>query len=60
MLNNIQTENKMITYEGCITKINFFLLFAVLDNFLLALMAYVMAFVATCHPMHYSHEPTAL
>ncbi|NP_001378318.1 olfactory receptor family 7 subfamily A member 17 [Equus caballus] len=53
MLHNIHIQSKVITYEGCITQINFFLLFAGLDNFLLAVMAYD-RFVAICHPLHYT------
>ncbi|KAM6168012.1 olfactory receptor 7A10-like [Erethizon dorsatum] len=53
MLVNIQTQSKVITYKGCITQIYFFVLFAVLDNFLLAVMAYD-RFVAICHPLHYT------
>ncbi|XP_070273112.1 olfactory receptor-like protein OLF4 [Myotis yumanensis] len=49
---NIQTQSRVITYEGCITQIHFFLLFAGLDNFLLTVMAYD-RFVAICHPLHY-------
>uniref|UniRef100_A0A8C3W6I6 Olfactory receptor n=1 Tax=Catagonus wagneri TaxID=51154 RepID=A0A8C3W6I6_9CETA len=49
---NIQTQSKVITYEGCITQIYFFLLSAVLDIFLLTAMAYD-RFVAICHPLHY-------
>ncbi|XP_023619727.1 putative olfactory receptor 7A2 [Myotis lucifugus] len=52
MLWNIQTQSKVITYEGCITQIYFFILFAVLDNFILTVMAYD-RFVAICHPLHY-------
>ncbi|XP_008709401.1 olfactory receptor-like protein OLF4 [Ursus maritimus] len=52
MLMNIQTESKVITYAGCITQIYFFIVFAVLDVFLLAVMAYD-HFVAICHPLHY-------
>ncbi|XP_049644212.1 olfactory receptor 7A10-like [Suncus etruscus] len=52
MLVNIQTRSKAITYEGCITQMFFFLLFAGLDNFLLSVMAYD-RFVAICHPLHY-------
>ncbi|XP_075393564.1 olfactory receptor 7A10-like [Tenrec ecaudatus] len=52
MLMNIQGQNKVITYEDCITQMFFFLLFAVLDNFLLTVMAYD-RFVAICHPLHY-------
>ncbi|XP_019519683.1 PREDICTED: olfactory receptor 7A10-like [Hipposideros armiger] len=53
MLVNIQTQSKVITYEGCITQMYFFLLFGVLDNFLLTVMAYD-RFVAICHPLHYT------
>ncbi|XP_045660149.1 olfactory receptor-like protein OLF4 [Ursus americanus] len=49
---NTQTQSKVITYDGCITQIFFFLLFAGLDDFLLAVMAYDL-FVAICHPLHY-------
>ena len=52
MLWNIQTQSKVITYEGCITQIYFFLLSAVLDIFLLTVMAYD-RFVAICHPLRY-------
>ncbi|XP_023572658.1 olfactory receptor 7A10-like [Octodon degus] len=52
MLVNIQTQSKVITYTDCITQIYFFLLFAELDNFLLAVMAYD-RFVAICYPLQY-------
>ena len=39
MLRNVQTQSKVITYEACITQIYFFLLSAVLDIFLLTVMA---------------------
>ncbi|XP_037363816.1 olfactory receptor-like protein OLF4 [Talpa occidentalis] len=53
MLLNIQTKNKVITYECCITQIYFVLFFAVLDDFLLTVMAYD-RYVAICHPLHYT------
>ncbi|XP_032991338.1 olfactory receptor 7A17-like [Rhinolophus ferrumequinum] len=53
MLVNIQTQSKVITYEGCITQMYFFILFAGLDTFLLTVMAYD-RFVAICHPLHYT------
>ena len=53
MLWNIQTQNKVITYEGCITQVYFFALFVGLDDFLLTVMAYD-RFVAICHPLHYT------
>ncbi|XP_041533657.1 olfactory receptor 19-like [Microtus oregoni] len=53
MLVNIQTQNKEITYEGCIAQVYFFILFGILDNFLLAVMAYD-RYVAIRHPLHYT------
>ncbi|KAM4856523.1 olfactory receptor 7A40-like [Urocitellus parryii] len=52
MLVNIQTQRKVITYTGCIAQIFFLILFCVLDNFLLAVMAYDQ-YVAICPPLHY-------
>ncbi|XP_006161119.1 olfactory receptor 7A5 [Tupaia chinensis] len=53
MLLNIQTQSKVITYEGCLAQIYFFLLFGELDTFLLSVMAYD-RFMAICHPLHYT------
>ncbi|XP_011288411.3 olfactory receptor-like protein OLF4 [Felis catus] len=53
MLWNIQTQSKVITYAGCITQMNFFVTFAGMDDFLLAVMAYD-RFVAICHPLQYT------
>ncbi|ELK12827.1 olfactory receptor-like protein OLF4 [Pteropus alecto] len=53
MLLNIHTQSKVITYEGCITQMYFFLLFAVSDVFLLTIMAYD-RYVAICHPLNYT------
>ncbi|XP_057565770.1 olfactory receptor 7A17-like [Hippopotamus amphibius kiboko] len=50
---NIQTQSNVITYEGCITQVCFFTLFAVLDIFILTVMAYD-RYVAICHPLHYT------
>ncbi|XP_008709975.2 olfactory receptor-like protein OLF4 [Ursus maritimus] len=52
MLWNMQVQSKVITYEGCLCQIYFFVLFAGLDIFLLTVMAYD-RFVAICHPLHY-------
>ncbi|XP_037363863.1 olfactory receptor 7A5-like [Talpa occidentalis] len=52
MLLNIQMQSKVITFEGCLSQMYFFMLFAGLDNFLLTVMAYD-RFVAICHPLHY-------
>ncbi|XP_007526016.1 olfactory receptor 7A5-like [Erinaceus europaeus] len=53
MLHDIWTQNKAITYAGCITQVYFLILFAVADNFLLTVMAYD-RYVAICHPLHYT------
>ncbi|CAN0426763.1 unnamed protein product [Rangifer tarandus platyrhynchus] len=53
MLWDIQSRNKAITYEGCIIQMYFFILFVLLDVFLLTVMAYD-RFVAVCHPLHYT------
>ncbi|XP_008834280.2 olfactory receptor 1J4-like [Nannospalax galili] len=52
MLSNMQTRHLSISYDGCITQMYFFLLFACGDNFLLGVMAYD-RYVAICHPLHY-------
>ncbi|XP_011381531.1 olfactory receptor-like protein OLF4 [Pteropus vampyrus] len=53
MLVNIQTKSKVITYEGCISQMYFYVFFVGLDNFILTVMAYD-RFVAICHPLHYT------
>ncbi|KAL2763313.1 olfactory receptor 7C2 [Daubentonia madagascariensis] len=53
MLVNMQTRSKVITYEGCLSQIFFFIVFGCLDNLLLTVMAYD-RFVAICHPLHYT------
>nr|XP_036868906.1 olfactory receptor 7A17-like [Manis javanica]XP_036868907.1 olfactory receptor 7A17-like [Manis javanica] len=53
MLLNIHTQNKVVTYAGCMTQMYFFLLFAGLDNYILTVMAYD-HFLAICHPLHYT------
>ncbi|DAA28147.1 olfactory receptor family 7 subfamily A member 114 [Bos taurus] len=53
MLWNIQTQSKVITYEGCITQMYFYILFAGLDDILLTVMAYD-RYMAICHPLHYT------
>ncbi|XP_058381970.1 olfactory receptor 7D4-like [Diceros bicornis minor] len=52
MLANIQTQNKDISYIGCLTQVYFFTVFSGMDNFLLTVMAYDQ-FVAICDPLHY-------
>ncbi|XP_037680243.1 olfactory receptor 7G1-like [Choloepus didactylus] len=53
MLGNIQTQSKSIGYKGCLTQAGFVLIFAGMENFLLAAMAYD-RYVAICHPLRYT------
>ncbi|XP_047386428.1 olfactory receptor 7A10-like [Sciurus carolinensis] len=53
MLVNMQTQSKVMSFEGCIMQLHFFIVFASLENFLLAVMAYD-RFVAICCPLHYT------
>ncbi|XP_008834050.1 olfactory receptor 7D4-like [Nannospalax galili] len=53
MLVNIQTQNKGISYKGCLTQVYFFILFSGMDSFLLTVMAFD-RFVAICHPLNYT------
>ncbi|CAH6793820.1 Olfr1496 [Phodopus roborovskii] len=53
MLMNIQTKSQSISYEECITQMYFSIVFVVVDNFLLGVMAYD-RFVAICHPLNYT------
>ncbi|XP_057566240.1 olfactory receptor 7A17-like [Hippopotamus amphibius kiboko] len=53
MLQNIQAQNKVITYEGCITQVYFYIIFVGLDDILLAVMAYD-RYVAICQPLQYT------
>uniref|UniRef100_A0A4X1SNJ4 Olfactory receptor 7A10-like n=2 Tax=Sus scrofa TaxID=9823 RepID=A0A4X1SNJ4_PIG len=52
MLQNIQTQRKVITFEGCMIQMYISILSLGLDDFLLTVMAYD-RFVAICHPLHY-------
>ncbi|XP_032765783.1 putative gustatory receptor clone PTE03 [Rattus rattus] len=53
MLINLQKQSKAISYTGCITQLSCVLLFAGMENFLLAAMAYD-RYVAICKPLHYT------
>ncbi|XP_038627726.1 olfactory receptor 7G3-like [Tachyglossus aculeatus] len=53
MLCNIQTHSQSISFSGCLAQMYFFMLFLILDNFLLTGMAYD-RFMAICHPLHYT------
>nr|XP_019574933.1 PREDICTED: olfactory receptor 1G1 [Rhinolophus sinicus] len=52
MLANIWIQNQAISYAGCLSQLYFFMLFVMLEAFLLAVMAYD-RYVAICHPLHY-------
>ncbi|XP_049636772.1 olfactory receptor 1S1-like [Suncus etruscus] len=52
MLMNIQTKSQSISYESCVTQMYFSIVFVVIDNFLLGVMAYD-RFVAICYPLNY-------
>ncbi|XP_047625586.1 olfactory receptor 1J4-like [Phacochoerus africanus] len=53
MLMNMQTQDQSIPYAGCVIQTCFFMIFACIDNLLLAVMAYD-RYVAICHPLHYT------
>ncbi|XP_037360590.1 olfactory receptor 7G1-like [Talpa occidentalis] len=53
MLVNIRAQSQGITYAGCLTQVYFVLVFASLESFLLAIMAYD-RYVAICHPLRYN------
>ncbi|XP_012923247.1 olfactory receptor 7G2 [Heterocephalus glaber] len=52
MLLNIQAQDQSITYTECFSQVYFVLVCTVLENFLLAVMAYD-HYVAICHPLSY-------
>ncbi|XP_054431639.1 olfactory receptor 1D2-like [Pteronotus mesoamericanus] len=49
---NLQSQNKAISYAGCLTQLYFLVSLVTLDNFILATMAYD-RYVAICRPLHY-------
>ncbi|XP_055983820.1 olfactory receptor 1D2-like isoform X2 [Sorex fumeus] len=53
MLANLQSQNKTISYAGCLTQLYFLVSLVALDNLILAVMAYD-RFVAICRPLHYT------
>ncbi|XP_045382059.1 olfactory receptor 1G1 [Lemur catta] len=52
MLANIWIQSQVISYSGCLSQLYFFMLFVMLEAFLLAVMAYD-RYMAICHPLHY-------
>ncbi|XP_006158313.2 olfactory receptor 1G1 [Tupaia chinensis] len=53
MLVNIHTQHHTISYTGCLMQMYFFMALTLLDDFLLAMMAYD-RYVAICLPLHYT------
>ncbi|XP_017367659.1 olfactory receptor 1D5 [Cebus imitator] len=52
MLVNLQSQNKAISFVGCLTQLYFLVSLVALDNLILAVMAYD-RYVAICRPLHY-------
>nr|XP_020671348.1 olfactory receptor 1J2-like [Pogona vitticeps] len=52
LLENLITQQKTISWEGCIAQIFFFFLIACTEVFILSAMAYD-RYVAICDPLHY-------
>ncbi|XP_004392698.1 PREDICTED: olfactory receptor 1G1-like [Odobenus rosmarus divergens] len=53
VLVNILTHHHTISHTGCLVQMYFFMALALLDDFLLAVMAYD-RYVAICLPLHYT------
>ncbi|XP_075415348.1 olfactory receptor 1D2 [Tenrec ecaudatus] len=53
MLVNLQSQDKAISYAGCLTQLYFLVSLVALDNLILAAMAYD-RYVAICRPLHYT------
>ncbi|XP_036761997.1 olfactory receptor 1D2-like [Manis pentadactyla] len=49
---NLQSQNKAISYAGCLTQLYFLVSLVALDNLILAAMAYD-RYVAICRPLYY-------
>ncbi|XP_057576571.1 olfactory receptor 1361-like [Hippopotamus amphibius kiboko] len=53
VLVNLHTQHYTISHTGCLVQMYFFMALALLDDFLLAVMAYD-RYMAICLPLHYS------
>ncbi|XP_028377194.1 olfactory receptor 1D2-like [Phyllostomus discolor] len=53
MLVNLQSQNKVISYAGCLAQLYFLVSLVALDNLILATMAYD-RYVAICRPLYYT------
>ncbi|KAG9484818.1 hypothetical protein GDO78_008109, partial [Eleutherodactylus coqui] len=49
----LSTQDRIMSFVGCISQMYFFLCFACTEMILLAVMAYD-RYVAVCHPLHYT------
>ncbi|XP_055217485.2 olfactory receptor 7E24-like [Gorilla gorilla gorilla] len=52
MIVDMQSHSRVISYEGCLTRMSFLVLFACMEDMLLTVMAYD-CFVAISRPLHY-------
>ncbi|XP_036926056.1 olfactory receptor 1D2-like [Sturnira hondurensis] len=50
---NLQSQNKAISYAGCLAQLYFLVSLVALENLILATMAYD-RYVAICRPLHYT------
>ncbi|XP_007937753.1 olfactory receptor 1F1-like [Orycteropus afer afer] len=57
IMHNHVVGSQAISIPGCLTQLYFLIVFAHMENFLLAVMAYD-RFVAVCHPLHYTTKMT--
>ncbi|XP_074187645.1 olfactory receptor 1f45-like [Rhinolophus sinicus] len=53
VLVNMHTQHHTISHPGCLVQMYFFMTLSLMDNFLLAVMAYD-RYVAICLPLHYT------
>ncbi|VCW78041.1 unnamed protein product, partial [Gulo gulo] len=53
VLVSIKTQHHAISHTGCLMQMYFFMALTLLDDFLLAVMAYD-RYVAICLPLHYT------
>ena len=53
MLETLWTSNRLISFSECLAQLNFFAVFADMDNLLLTATA-ISHYTAICHPLHYA------
>ena len=53
MLETLWTSNRLISFSECLAQLNFFAVFADMDNLLLMATA-ISHYAAICHPLHYA------